>query len=553
MIAFSPPYNDTKIPISRYVSNYPLNNHTHEIEMYIFNESGTYGIPPTAITALSLENTIADWIVKGDLTVYYNTELAESQNNGFSFKNNGEDILRLRIRPLNIPVPGGEGKLNLPLYLWELNYIFAIYNIEDVSIKGGGNSQANANKKYRKFYFWDVRYQKMITKNISYSTATSSLTGKSIIPYGSDSDGPRSLDSDLLIYDIIKTSLNNDPLLSKTGLEQDPKNGWEKGSTRVFYTTPTANTAFDDLDYARVRHVSSTGTSTANVKDYTILSLDRGEGDLGYFSLRSISNYFNKSTTQGDQPGELQLEHFFLQADAQNNKGIGMYKAPISRTPSATRDIKLRDYNSILKYEFVDISPIINAKGFATTPVYSFDFNKRQYNVEIKSNSITTAKDFINKNYISGLFKRSRVQGETFLLDAETDDKKNNLTINPVYSVYGNSDLPLTRNPDGIHNLLRTGLFQNTCINFTTLGLTLREPGNFIAIDRPEGSVDGGIDDKLCGQWFVINVTHDIANGAYYNNITAVKINRYQPITDQQASSIFTNYVDKHFDNLFNK
>jgi len=549
---FSPISNNTKLPVSGFTSEYALNNHMHEIEIFIFNESGTYAIAPTSIVTLSIEESLSDWVVNGDLTVLYSPEIAEKLDGSFNFSNNGEDILRIRIKPLDIKGKSISLNSDNNQDLWELNYLFSIYNIEDVTVQNGSNSQANALKKHRKFYFWDIRYQKMSTRTLGYSTATSSLSSKSVLPYGTDSDGLRSLDSDLLIYDLIKTSLNNDPLLSKTGLEQDPTNNWEKGSTRVFYTTPTDSTSFDDLMYAFSRHVSSTGKSAANVKDFSILSIERGKGDVGYFTLRSVSDYFKKST-RGDQPGEYQIEHFFLQSDTQNNKGVGLYRAPILTIPSSVRDIKIKDYNSILKYEFVDISPLVNAKGFATTPVYSFDFNKRQYNVEFKSNSLSTAKDFINNNYINNLFKRSKVQGETFLLDKDTSDKTSGYTVNPVYSVYGRSDIPLSRNPDGIKKLLQTGLFQNTCINFTTLGLTLRDSGRFIAIDRPDGSKDDGVDDKLCGQWFVINVMHTIANGAYYNNITAVKINRYQPITDQQASSIFTNYVDKHFDNLFNK
>ena len=69
----------------------------------------------------------------------------------------------------------------------------------------------------------------------------------------------------------------------------------------------------------------------------------------------------------------------------------------------------------------------------------------------------------------------------------------------------------------------------------------MREPGTFIAIDRPEGSKDNTIDDKLCGQWFVINVMHTITNGAYYNNITAVKINRYQPLPAFNNAQNFNN------------
>lgn len=101
----------------------------------------------------------------------------------------------------------------------------------------------------------------------------------------------------------------------------------------------------------------------------------------------------------------------------------------------------------------------------------------------------------------------------------------------PTFNNEGDSTKPEIRAISGMYRLLHTGLFQNTCINFTVPGLTLRQAGKFIGIDRPEGSLDNSFDDKLCGQWFVINVTHTITNGAYYNNITAVKIHRHKPTT----------------------
>ena len=535
---FSPTSNATKVQSTNYVSQYSLNNHLHDIELFIVNNSGIYPIAPTAIVALTIENSLSNWVLNGDLTVYYNNELAEHFGNGFNFRNDGEDILRLRLVPVDLKIPG-KSSLNLSKEIWEINCMFSIYNMEDVTVPGGGNSQADSLKKYRKFHFWDIRYQKMLAKNIEYSTATSDLLTFNKGLKGTYSDDSRSLDTNLAIYDIIKKSLNNDKLLSKTGAEQDPANNWEQGATKVFYTSPVGSNAYEDLMYVYSRHVSESGKSLETVHDYSILDIERGDGDLGHFTLRPLSKYFEKSTSNG-QPGEYQLEHFFLQANVQST-GIGLYRAPINTGTSTTRDIKLKGYNSILKYEFIDIAPVVNSKVFVTTPVYSVDFKKRQFNVEFKNNSVNTAKKFFEDNYINSLFKRSAVLGNTFLLDQDTDEKTKNLSINPIFSLYGDSASGLLRNPDGIHQLIRTGLFQNTCINFTTLGLTMREPGTFIAIDRPEGSKDNTIDDKLCGQWFVINVMHTITNGAYYNNITAVKINRYQPLPAFNNAQNFNN------------
>lgn len=529
-------FSSAKMPEGKTVSEYGLNGHIHELELYIQNQSGEYHIAPTGIVSMNIEESLATWVTQGSITVYYNNELAEFLE-GFVFRNDGSDFLRVRIYPSDSTVGGKLPSLKLTKKLWELNYLFSIYNVEDVTPDGGGNSLSQTLKKYKKFSFWDSRYQTMISKNIEYSTATSKLqTTTSML----NDDESRSLETDLVIHDIIKTVFDNDPLLSKTGLEQDPENDWDTSAVKLFYTSSAASNAYDDLDYVYSRHVSSQQLNLESGRDYSILSIEKGEGDLGHFSLRSLTKHFEKAGNS--EPGEYQLEHFFLQADAKKTRGVGMYRSPISIGNDLTKDIKLRDYNAITKYEFVDISPIINTSQFVTTPVYSFDFKNRTFNAEFKNHSVDTAEKAFTENYISNLYTRNGTGENNFLLKTYNELKQKNYNINPVFSLYGAFDKPELRNPDGLHNLLYTGLFQNTCINFTVPGLTIREPGRFIAIDRPEGSEDNTLDDKLCGQWFVINVMHTFANGAYYNNITAVKVHRFDTI----------NYFDnaKNFMNL---
>ena len=78
--------------------------------------------------------------------------------------------------------------------------------------------------------------------------------------------------------------------------------------------------------------------------------------------------------------------------------------------------------------------------------------------------------------------------------------------------------------------MLYVGVFQNACINFRTLGLTNREPGRFIAIDRTEGVESGSFEDKFFGQWFIVNVKHVFETEIYYNDITAIKIHRFDTL-----------------------
>ena len=70
-------------------------------------------------------------------------------------------------------------------------------------------------------------------------------------------------------------------------------------------------------------------------------------------------------------------------------------------------------------------------------------------------------------------------------------------------------------------------MFQNACICFKTLGLSLRKSGTFIGIDKAGGSEDNDFNNKLYGQYFVVKVDHIFEAGAYVNQIYAIKLHRF--------------------------
>jgi hypothetical protein len=511
---------------------YALNNQLHEIQIFITSGDQIYPVAPTAIVELTIEETQSTWVKQGTLTIFNANDLFDSD--GFVFRNDGEDLLRIRIVPRDLPL---NGLLSLNIEenrdIWEINHLFSIYNVEDVTPQTSGGSIAKSNKKFKKFYFWDIRYQIMSTKNIEYSTA---LSLKAPVSRGlrrglsseiSLTDENRSIPTGIAIHEVIKQSLNNDPILSQTGLEINETKFWDIGSNNIFYTSGAAETSYEDLEYLKKNHTSSV-IFDSQVPDMSNFEIVRNKGGIGFFALRPFSRIF--SNAGNNNPGEDQLEHFFLHSDVQEQKqGITTYRSPgRPENFSGSRDITLRDHSFITSYEFVDIAPIVNSNDFISYCVNSFDFTRRQFNVEFKNNNYQAAQKIFKDKYISQLFKNRLNGDDNFLLNAPNFSKQTNQTIMPVYNLYGDSENSISRSPSGIFKLIYTGIFQNTCINFTVPGLTLRQSGKFIAIDRPEGSNDTTLDNKLCGQWYVINVIHTISNGAYYNNITAVKIHKYK-------------------------
>jgi hypothetical protein len=133
---------------------------------------------------------------------------------------------------------------------------------------------------------------------------------------------------------------------------------------------------------------------------------DRGPDatDVGTLGLKSVASFFQKAGNSADAPGELQTEHYFLQSYGSDiDRATKHLRGPIGKDGSDKVDMKSLKYNQISNYRFVDISALTNTTQFCTTPVYSFDFKNRQFNVEFKDNSVETARTFISKNYIDNL------------------------------------------------------------------------------------------------------------------------------------------------------
>lgn len=537
-----------------------LNQVRHEFEIYLDNGAGEtdkskYPINPNSIVNLNIEDTLADWVVKGNITFMFNPEagskVAISQETGaevkattglsenievkkpYVFRNDGNDILRIKIKPLLDNSLEGVEALNVsdPVH-WTISYRFSIYDAEDIDLPPGAQNQASNTIKCIKLYFWDEWYQKMITNVMEYSTAEDSDFTQA------DANGEYANGA------VVKTGKAMKSIIEKALKNVDSTDGapiddsmWEEGACDIFYTTPAQTTAYDSLMYIYDKHISSV-EKTQNQNDFSLLRIDRGptEDSVGRFTLQPFSKIFEKAGKETTSPGEYQIEHFFLQAyDSASNNPSKTFLAPTGDGTSDKIDLQTSKYSTIQNYRFVDISSATNTLLFTNSPVYSFDFKNRTFNAEFKNNSVKTAREFIAKKYIDNVYKNTGSPLEDLFLVTLDKDKESKNT-RPAFSLYG--DDPKIRQHAGLQKLLYLGIFQNACINFRTLGLTSREAGRFIGIDKIQGVEHDDFPDKFYGQWLIINIKHIIESEMYYNDITAIKVHRFQ-----ELSTTFNNTI----------
>ena len=549
------------------------NDLLHKVELYLDN-SGTldgadpatrHSINPSAVLNLSISNTINDWIVDGSLTFMYipedsaadlaatggqnqPTAVTGAMANGqllksYQFRGDGFDVLRVMISPITKNTTGDPDAMvideNDPK--WYLTYMFSVYDTEDINDipEMGGNVASYI--KCLKLYFRDIRYQILKTTNIEYSTANSPQATFDISFDSVDASHQTGgvLKTGTAIYEILWQTLRdpanggNAELMAPPGADQ-----WDEGAGSLFYTSPAESSAADDVNYLLDNHVSTKqldGSTASNPKDLCLLCTQKSKTAtcIEEFALTPISDFFKKAGSAADAPGELQKEHFFVTSLTNSGGVLNTFRAPMGT--SSDRDLKTAKYGQILSFAFVDMAAEANSALFISAPVYSVDIGNRIFNVEFQGNDVKTARTAIAQTYISQLYKQG--EGDKLFLPTIHKTKKS-VNVFPKFSL--NGDNKIARQKRGLLDLIYTGLFQNACVCFKTLGLTMREPGMFIGIDKTDGCEDNDYNNKLYGQWFVVKVDHVFEAGSYVNMIYAIKIHRFKTPTTTFKDTIDT-------------
>jgi len=523
------------------------------------------GLSPTSIINFTIKDSLANWVTTAELTIQSPSDDVLKELNIEStklFNNDGSDLLYVKIIPSDISFVGQRSKKSD----WKLEYTFAISDIVDIDSPVGLEGLPTTPLiRCKKLYLVDYKYYLMASKKLLYS---------SYFPSENETadQRPEGLkETGLMIRDIFRLCG-----FSKSLPPLNSKNSWDIGSSKMFYTASSDSKASDILDYIYSHHTSETSKTVvfekdelksnlngasggkAEVFDFCILNSERSTNSdniethhgiqdmyVGEISLIPMMKYFENAGNEYNSPGKFQVEHFFvpdsLLSDGQKmiNSGYEPLRSPVDIENKIPQDFKQKGYSEIVKYALMDMSASTNAQLFKSTPVISNNMRTGEFKMELMENRIETVKRFIADNYIENLYRaygNESSQNDDYFL-VSLDKTKDLYNINPVYSLYGGIEDNPIRQSIGIQNLLKMGIFLNQGINFRVPGLTLRTSGRFIGIDKYLGADSNSLyDEKLLGQYFVIDVKHIFEGTSYYNDITAIKIHNWFPIPKSKNS-----------------
>ena len=496
---------------------------------------------------LVIEETIFNWYTTGYITLRNEYEMlergAKAPNTAMpdmppllTIRNDARNKVNIRIYPLLEE----DSIESVAPELWELNFDFVIYNIEDLS----GD---DLSKKRKRLYLWDERYQHFLERNIQWSTYyVAAINSKKDDPLQDSSCKVGEAIKHLIqtacgensINDATKTPLmvGWDPVNTGVGIDNPELSvasfndkEWDDGTelNKITYTSPATYNVNDDIDYLMHYYVSDSSDPTHKAAGMPgLLRLNRYTKK---WELTGIDKYYLTSTEDNKNPGKDSIERLEVQTvDDHDNTNLAntMSKTPDrlgSVSITSARDIMAGMDSSILSYRFVNMSSTDDLR-IINRPVVNYNNNKCLWNVYFEDNTPEAVKESFKKDFLPKLYKGK----DSGVLIGINKDKINGLSTMMQHEVVQSSAVNVFARNDMIYY----NLFLNQALEFTSKGLTIRTPGKFIIIDRKnsQSEKNNDFEDKFVGQWLLSQVTHTFSKDTYLTNTISVKINTFREL-----------------------
>jgi len=520
-----------------------INNQFFHIEIWLYNQiEGMKPFPVTfkMVNSLAIEETLMDWFVKGWIVFENDFEVLErgwpNENikAPYIFRTDGRNKISLKIYPIsNDTELYGITKNNesLPKDKWEMSFDCVIYDVEDLPT-------GNAQKKLRKFYFWDERYQIFSERNIEWSTSfqgLQSLNENNVENTYKLKDSERTIPANFAIKSLI-SSVGKFPVGYTEGNSIDNPNVfldtfstvWDSGYNKtnpftnnredlIFYTSPANSTVLDDLEYILASSISEKGNPV-------FLRFGRSSVDKSW-SLISLERYFQESEKE-------QVERLILE------DGIESTKPYVAR---AQTNYEINDINNfisgiasrITQYKF---SPMVSLddQRIQNSPLYQYDFNISSFLINSVENTAKKVVEKMEETGKEGLFSLNNSRyGSHVLLNLNKTKQFGLMTTNMF------SPRPFIPSVFPRVQMMKDALYLNEAVSFVSNGLTIRSPGRFIFIDHANSSETNPFDDRFLGQWMITKVVHLFTKGNYLTEVVANKIDTFSrlwPMEDKIGS-----------------
>ena len=495
----------------------------------------------SSISSLVIEDDLFNWYQKGYITIRNKGGSFEralgpekildmlNMDSAYKMRGDSRDIISISITPkvdyykaFITKISGLETRPDKDIYTFSND--FAVYDTKTKYDEDG--------TQYKTLYFWDLRYQLLLERNIHYSTSL--IKGKEDKEYLKDirmvNNVDRGIKSGTAIKEFISQSLED----MKPEFDDEL---WDTGGTDVFFSSPAQYKGIHDLDWLVDRHVSSDSADN----DFSILKFDSYTKK---WTLIPIKTYFDKAI-KGDSAGDYQYDKFNV---SEHQGGVPAWMSLLMGKKKSPK-LKLEDLNSRVKskkmlipginkvarkninigestelenmhWKFEDLAGLDNQTRLTTYAVHSYNMGDHEFNIDVYKNEIQTVAEKFQDNYIKGKF----LGNDPTLNFQITPNKKDRNVLDNVFCLDNDEKVRLGM---GRNNLYKNLIFLNNACHLSIKGDTHRRSGRFFSIDRKEPYFDNELDEKMLGQYFVISVKHIFEDESYKNELVGVKPYRF--------------------------
>lgn len=498
--------------------SYTIDNQRYIFKATLFNPDGDLiTLTKGSVLELNLfDNILQPWIdgtiildntedalerfVSSPTDAEFNT--SSQTYKGYTVRGDGRDLLQIEIIPLDGNVQDYNERESDNNKASAISYIFCLEDEEPLDYNG---------KTAKKYTIVDYDLQ-ILKERKSFFSSTNLVKDLSKLTQLSNKD--REVETGKCLKSIITTSLNDsnsvttiiDPV---SGTEITPY--FEDGISKIFYSAPAAGSSYEDIMYILNRHVSSNSRN-----DFSFLKKEKYTGE---YTLEGASSMFDRAyNTQTKLTGPRFLENFTITGSSREASDI------IEREQKKPQGaLEFGEKSEIIEYKFFNTASNICREKIKSQIIHSYDFNEKQFNLDVFDSNIESARDEFTSNYVSNLKGKDNAPYPNLVINGM---QRSNLSYNNNFSEYG--DNPEVRKTYGLNKLLKNTLVTNMAVELTVKGQTFRDSGKFFSLDRAGDYIENKFDNKLLGIYFILDLQHVFINDTeYFNKIIGIKTYHY--------------------------
>lgn len=456
-----------------------VNGYKHTLQIFFVNKKGFFRIQKNSFIQLEFNDSIYNPFMS--FTLVLKNDYNEIESNSFTspdsnfedlhyeFLGNSDELVLIKLQPQNIAEDEYEVEQE---HYYRIEKQCFIYDEDQVEEEGSVS---------KVFELMDIKYRELRFPTKPWST-NNLLNG----------DVTQLSDKDREVYtgDALKNLLKT---FTTEGNINEEK--WDRGNSKIFYSSLVDTTPLEALQYIIDNHISTEDNSPCLLREDKF-------GVLNFIPIKKM------------------YEGIIKENLAMGPEIVGNYQLPVNGYTDVKDSENAPIVNSLVtnfqinRYSYLNFSAVNTVERLKSINVVKYNFKDKKYNIYRNEGDIDNTIDYINKNYLTNL------PGESNLVNLTPGDMvKSKNTIRTFYNTSQTQDVAVY---DGRNELIKNVLFLSNNLEFESVGNLNLKSGKFVNIVR-EAGITTNFEKKLQGYYLIIDTNHIVTNSKYITNVVAVK------------------------------